>query len=78
MEQSEVEEEAQPASKEADLQRIFSDFNLDKDGKNSQLYADLLEWKRSKYWAVPKVTEKEWLGRQIKIDKKENNKQESK
>ena len=47
--QEELEQEAQPASKEADLERIFSDFNLEKEGKNSQLWADLLEWKRHKY-----------------------------
>ena len=81
--QEELEQEAQPASKEADLERIFSDFNLEKEGKNSQLWADLLEWKRHKYWAVPKKYRKRMglvgrgistyiLSSQIKIDQKEN------
>ena len=50
MEASEAEVDAEPASaKEEALQRIFGDFNLDKDGANSQLWEDLLEWKRHKY-----------------------------
>lgn len=79
MEQQEAEPEAN--CKEADLARIFTDFNLDKDGANSQLWEDLLEWKRHKYWAVKKFTERERLAEefahwyslsQIKINQKEN------
>ena len=68
MEAQEAEVDAEPASaKEEALQRIFGDFNLDKDGANSQLWEDLLEWKRHKYWAVKKFTERERLAEEISI-----------